>query len=167
MRTLLILFALFLVATPARAQVDVDYDRPPATEGELFSKSVVVLRGRVEARTLETAAGPITSIYTVRVLELLKGPGQAGGIIEVHRNGGLDTKEVERGFPPFEVNEEVVLFLQRSNNGWYWPLSGPDGAFKLTKEGHAHAYGRSGEVSKRHQGRPVAEFLAELRKHEK
>jgi hypothetical protein len=59
------------------------------------------------------------------------------------------------------------LFLERGTNGWYWPLNGPDGAFKLAKDGRTHAYGDRGEVSKKHKGRAVGEFLAELRKHKK
>lgn len=54
-----------------------------------------------------------------------------------------------------DVNDEVVLFLERGRNGWYWPLNGPDGAFRLNADGRTFAYGRIGVVSKRHAGRPA------------
>ena len=161
--------AWFLVSAPARAQIIVDYHRaPPATEAELFSKVVVVVRGRVETRRMESDRGPATSIYRVRISELLKDDGRhaAAGLIDVHRHGGFEPRNVDRAFPPFEINDEVFLFLERGNNGWYWPVNGPDGAFKLTVEGRIHSYGVHG-VSKRHNGRPVGEFLAEWRKHKR
>lgn len=170
MRILVALFAVLLVDVPARAQVIVDYaELPPATEAGLFSKVVVVVRGSVEARRLETAPGPVTSVYSLRILELLKDDGRhsVGGVIDVHRHGGFDARNVDLNFAPLEVNDEVLLFLERGRNGWYWPLHGPDGAFKLTKDGRTHAYGKVGEVSKRHHGRAVGEFLAELRRHKK
>ena len=166
---ILIMFALLLAGVPARAQIHVSYGGPPAaSETELFSKVVVVLRGRVEARRMETGQGPTTSVYTMRVLELLKDDGRhsVGGSIDVHRHGGFDSKNVDIDFPPFGINDEVVVFLERGANEWYWPLHGPHGAFRLTSGGRTHAYGKIGEVSKRYHGRPVGEFLAELRKHE-
>jgi hypothetical protein len=118
---------------------------------------------------MEADAGPPTSIYRVRISELLKDDGRhaVGGVIDVRRHGGFETRDTERGFPPFEINDEVFLFLERGNNGWYWPLSGAYGAFKLTVEGRVHAYAVNGDISKRHHGRPIAEFLAEWRKRKK
>lgn len=113
--------------------------------------------------------GATTSIYRVRIRELLKDDGRhsVGELIDVHRHGGFEPGNAERGFPPFETNDEVVLFLERGNNGWYWPLNGPDGAFKLTTDGRTDAYGVHGAVSKRHDGRAAGEFLVELRRHKK
>ena len=170
MRILIALVALLFVSASARAQIIVDYQNaPPATEAELFSKVVVVVRGRVEMRGLERDRGPVTSIYRLRIHELLKDDGlhAVGGLIDVHRHGGFDPRNTEPVFPPFEINDEVVLFLERGNNGWYWPLHGPDGSFKLTVDGRIHAYGIHGAISKRHNGRPVGEFLAEWRTYKK
>jgi hypothetical protein len=169
MRIAIALVALLLVSAPARAQNHVTYSPPPATEAELFSTVVVVVRGRVETRSLESEPGPITSIYRVRISELLKNDGRhaMGQLIDVHRHGGLEPSDVERGFPPFEINDDVFLFLERGNNGWYWPLTGPYGAFKVTVNGHIHAYGVNGAISKRQYDRPVGEFLAEWRKYKK
>ncbi len=167
-RAVLAAVLLLPLGVPANAQVIVDYAEPPAsTEAELFSKAVVVLRGRVEDRRMESGAGPTTSVYTMQILELLKDSGQhsVGGRIEVHRHGGFDARTRNLDFPPFEVGDEVVVFLERGNNGWYWPRNGPDSAFKLTTDGRVHAYGHLGAVSKRHAGRRVSEFMAELRKH--
>ncbi len=162
---------VFLMGVAARAQVIVDYDSlPPTTESALFDGSVVILRGRIEAREMHTPnQGPQSSVYHVRILELLKTDNQisVGGIIDVHRHGGFEKKNADLAFPAFQVNDEVVLFLEQGRNGWYWPLYGPDGAFKLTKDGRTHAYGHLGEVSTRHAGRSAGEFLADLRKHKK
>jgi hypothetical protein len=168
MRILTAVLALHLLGVPAHSQVIVDYAEPPAsTEAELFSSAVVVVRGRVEAKTIESEPGPTTSVYSLRIVEVLKGGGQysVGGVIDVHRHGGFDATTLDRDFPPFDVGDEVVLFLERGKNGWYWPRNGPDSAFKLDADGRIHAYGRSGTVSKRHASRPVSEFMAELRKH--
>jgi hypothetical protein len=166
MRLLMAVLVLHLLGVPAAAQVDVDYaELPASTESELFSRAVVVMRGRVEARTIESTPGPTTSVYSLRILELLKGGGHysVGEVVDVHRHGGLEARTADRAFPPFDVNDEVVLFLERGRNGWYWPLNGPDGAFRLNADGRTFAYGRMGAVSKRHAGRPVTEFMAELR----
>jgi hypothetical protein len=171
MRILTTLIALLLVGMPGYAQVIVDYaESPAATEAELFSRAVIVVRGRIQSRRVETPEqGPAMSVYSVRILELLKNDGRfsADGVIDVHREGGFDQKTAQHGFPAFEVNDEVVLFLGRARNGWYRPLNGPDGAFKLTQDGRTQAFGKDGEVSKRHDGRSVAEFMSELRKHKK
>jgi N-acetylglucosamine-6-phosphate deacetylase len=91
------------VGVPARAQIDVDYAAPPpVTEAELFGKVVVVVRGRVEATRMEANPGPTMSVYTVRILELLKDDGRhsVGGVIDVHRHGGFDAKTMDREFSP-------------------------------------------------------------------
>lgn len=170
----LTLCALFFAGAPAHTQgvgVIVDYATPPAaTEAELFNRAVVVLRGRVEARRVDTTPGnPLSSVYTVRIMELLKSDGRVSldRFIEVRRHGGFEERSRDVGFAAFEVKDEVVLFLERGRNGWYWPLNGPDGAFKLTTDGRTHAYGTWGAVSKRHAGRSSSEFMAELRKHKK
>jgi hypothetical protein len=169
MRTLTALAALLLLSAPARAQIIVDYQSaPPATEARLFSKVVVVVRGRVETRGMERNSGAPTSIYRVRIVELLKNDGRqtVGELIDVHRHGGFEPRNADGAFPPFELNDDVVLFLERGNNGWYWPLNGPDGAYQLTADGRTHAYGHEA-VAKRQNGRPVGEFLAEWRKFRK
>jgi hypothetical protein len=165
MRLLIAIAALLIVSAPARAQIIVDYQSaPPASEATLVSKVVVVVCGRVEARTMESDPGPATSIYRVRIFELLKNDGRhkVGELIDVHRHGGFEARNADGAFPTFDINDDVVLFLERGNNGWYWPLNGPDGAYKLTADGRTHAYGH-GAVAKRQHGRPVAEFLAEWR----
>lgn len=166
------LVVLLCAGTSAHAQrgVIVDYaTAPAATEAELFNRSVVVVRGRVEARRIDHARNsPTSSVYTLRIFELLRTDGRShvDGTIDVHRHGGLDWKTEDLNFPPFDVNDEVMLFLERGDNGWYWPLNGPDGAFKLTN--HATlAYGRAGVVSRRHHGRPVEQFLLAMRKYKK
>jgi hypothetical protein len=168
MRITTTIFAILLSSVPGAAQVDVNYGGPPpSTEAKLFGEAAMLVRGRVEGKKIEPEPGPTTSVYNVRILELLKGGGQhsVGGVIDVHRHGGLDAKTADRDFAQFEVNDEVVLFLERGNNGWHWPLHGPEGSFKLTKDGRIHAYGKSGQVSKRQNGRSTIEFLAELRKN--
>jgi hypothetical protein len=173
MRIIALISLLLLASGPAHAQQHydgaiVDYQVPPAaTEAALFDKSVIVVRGRVEdKREIPDAGG--TSVYTLRILELLKNDGRffVDNLMDVHRHGGLGVKNQERGFTPFEVGDEVVLFLEQSLNGWYWPLVGPDGAFKLTN-GRTRPYGERGAVSKKHAGRSTAEFMAELRRHKK
>lgn len=168
MRIVLVACALHLLGAPAHTQVQVDYaEPPPSTEAELISKAVVVLRGRVEARRIESEPGPTTSVYTLRILELLKNSGQnsIGGVIDLHRHGGFDARMRDIDFPPFDIGDELVLFLERGNNGWYWPRNGPDSAFRLMPDGSTHAYGRSGAVSKKHAGRPAGDLMAELRKN--
>jgi hypothetical protein len=137
-----ILFIVFLIATllvsaPAYAQITVDYESVPgATEAELFNQANVVIRGRVEGRRIKPVdVGPPMSVYSIRILELLKSDGRSSvnGVIDVHRHGGFDSKSVDSNFPPFENTEELVLFLDRKGDGLYWPLNGPDGAFKLAE----------------------------------
>jgi hypothetical protein len=133
MRVSTTILAIALFSVSATAQVDVNHGGPPpATEVELFATATVVVRGRVEGKRISSEPGPTTSVYSLRILELLKGAGQhaIGGVIDVHRHGGLDAKTGDREFEPFDVNDEVLLFLERGNNGWYWPLNGPEGAFK-------------------------------------
>jgi hypothetical protein len=168
MRILMAVVVGHLLGVAADAQVHVDYAGPPAsTAAELFNNAIVIVRGRVEAKRIESEPGPTTSVYTLRILELLKGIGQhsVGGVIDVHRHGGFDARTLDGAFPPFDVGDEVVLFLERGKNGWYWPRNGPESAFKLTIDGHIRAYDRSGAVSKRHAGQPVSEFMAEMRKY--
>jgi hypothetical protein len=174
MRVLMTVFALHLLCAPTLAQrgIIVDYAKlPAANETELFNRAVLAVRGRVEARTLHAPPpneGPTSTFYSVRILELLKSAGQlaVGQVVDVHRHGGFNDKDtMDLAFPEFQVDEELVLFLERGRNGWFWPLNGPDGAFKLTTDGRVYAYGRSGAVSKRHAGRPVDEFMAILRTH--
>jgi hypothetical protein len=164
---------LMCAATHAQRGIIVDYaEPPPRTEVELFSKAVAVVRGIVEGRRLDVPPrneGPTSSTYTLRIVELLKSDGQLafGQVVDVHRHGGFDGNSTDLAFAVFEVGDELVLFLERGRNGWYWPRNGPDGAFKLTNDGHVHAYGRFGDVSKRHAGSPTLDFLAILRKHAK
>ena len=164
-------FATLLVSAPVHAQITVDYEGVTgATEAELLNRADVVIRGRVEGRRIKQVnVGPPMSVYSIRILELLKNDGQSAvnGVIEVHRHGGFDSKSVDAHFPPFENTEELVLFLDRKGEGSYWPLNGPDGAFKLERDGRTHAYGTAGAVSKRAIGIRVEEFLAELRKYKK
>ena len=94
---ILIFVALMCVGSPAHAQIIVDYfSAPPATEAELFSKAVAVMRGRVEIRRVDSRGGPTTSVYTVRVLELFKSDSEfpAGGAIDVRRHGGFDERTI-------------------------------------------------------------------------
>ena len=48
---------------------------------------------------------------------MLDGVHSVGGLIDVHRHGGSDARTLDLDFPPFDVGDELVLFLERKNGG--------------------------------------------------
>jgi hypothetical protein len=166
MRPCVLFIILFLCIGRSDAQVIADYVAPPDTAEELFAKAAVVVRGRVEAGRLDPSNQRPRSLYSLRVLEVLKSGDvvSTGSVIDIQRIGGTgeDKRTSDPNFPAFQVHDELVLFLERGPGGFYTPLFGPEGSFKLV-DGRAHAFGNAGALSKRHNGNAAEAFLAEIR----
>lgn len=156
----LILFALILCAqacTSGSAQnskpvrenpLITEFVSPPPTLNEMVLKADAVILGRITGarpydKHIPGLAHPrVKTLWTFRVGEVLHFKGSHEGLAEIYieREGGERdrgkhiVRELQPEFPPFELGQQYVLFLERAGDLW-WPAYGPDSAFRLSPTG--------------------------------
>jgi hypothetical protein len=113
--SLFVLMVAAVLVCPTSATVLV-----PLSDQELANRADVIVIGHAIARQTVWVGQDLATLVTVAVSESLK--GAAGSTLTVALPGGIDRRRkipieiVYVGAPQISVNEEVILFLERSSS---------------------------------------------------
>lgn len=148
MRWWFALFVALLLGVTSRAD-----DAIPMTIGELAQRAQLIVRGKVEKKTVRR--DPQGRIYTEALLaveEVLKGDPKKPLLTVVHGGGILgQQKVVVLGQVSYEPGEELVGFFIWNDCGEAVTLSMSQGKFRLTRNAEGKA-----EVANPYHGRGAA-----------
>jgi hypothetical protein len=159
--SLLVLLAAVFVC-PASATVLV-----PLSDQELATRADVIVIGHATSRQTVWVGQDLTTFVTVAVSESLK--GGAGTTLTVAIPGGIDRRRkipieiVYVGAPQISVNEEVLLFLERSGpraHGAYVVSGFAQGKLSIVPDAAGVKRIPRGQGQKR-----LSDFREEIRRH--
>ncbi len=102
---------------------------------EMTLAASFVFHGKVESVHVEPSANPKDLIYTrtkIRVLDVYQADDEVHSDVLLRLPGGSrdGRKDVVAGMPVFRVGEEVILFLEKTSQGWT-PCGLSQGVFRV------------------------------------